>query len=199
VRPCFPSLALGRDGAGAGTGTWQCGHVAPQLLVALLHLPLIKIVGVHRLLQFEQNILFPVPLQTLHDLLFAGLTAAVAQLGQDSRVPLSLEQGADDRLPTHPANIAQDIVQLHIHLDQGLLHLLDAPSGIANVLDVQPPQGAHRVDFWWRQKTRTQESIGVQLPQPLTFLHVTFSSGHVLGAPRIHQIHFQTMSLQDIM
>jgi hypothetical protein len=57
---------------------------------------------------------------------------------------------------TDPANIAQGNVQLHIHLDQGLLHLLDAPSGVAHVLDAQPPQGAHRVDFRWGQKTGTQ-------------------------------------------
>ena len=160
ARPGFSSLALGRDGADAGGGRGatggQCGYVAPQLLVAFLHLLLVKIIGVHRLLQLEQNIFFPVPLQTLHDLLFAGLTAWIAQLGQNLCIPLSLQHGADDRLPTHPANIAQGIMQLHIHLDHGLLHPLDAASGIADVLAAQAPQGAHRVDFRRRQKTGTQ-------------------------------------------
>src|ERR1700691_1795199 len=39
----------------------------------------------------------------------------------------------------------------------------------------------------------------MQLPQPLTFLHITLSSGYVLGAPCVHQVHFQTVSLQHIM
>jgi hypothetical protein len=62
-----------------------------------------------------------------------------------------------------------------------------------------------------RQKVRTawisgggkkqgpQQTIGVQLAQPLTFLHITLSSRHVLGAPCVHQVHFQTLSLQHIM
>jgi hypothetical protein len=73
-------------------------------------------------------------------------------------------------LPTHSAQIAQGNVQLYIHLDQGLLHLLDAASGIAYVLAAQSPEGAHRLDFRRGQETGTQQTIGVQLAQPLTLL-----------------------------
>jgi hypothetical protein len=39
----------------------------------------VKIVGLDGLLQFEPDLLFPVPLQAVDDLFFAGLNAPVAQ------------------------------------------------------------------------------------------------------------------------
>jgi hypothetical protein len=39
----------------------------------------------------------------------------------------------------------------------------------------------------------------MQPHEPLTFLHVTLSSWNILRSPRIHQVHFQTVLLQNIM
>jgi hypothetical protein len=39
----------------------------------------------------------------------------------------------------------------------------------------------------------------VQFQQPLTLLHIRFSSGNVLGPTRIHQVHFQTLALQNVI
>lgn len=63
----------------------------------------------------------------------------------------------------------------------------------------QPPHGSHSLDLGSRQKTGSQQTIRMQAHQPLTLLHITLASWYVLRSPRIHQVHFQTMLLQNIM
>jgi len=52
---------------------------------------------------------------------------------------LAAQQGANNGLSGHPAEIADGDVQLHVHLDQCLLHMLDAAPGVLDVLIPQPP------------------------------------------------------------
>jgi hypothetical protein len=39
----------------------------------------------------------------------------------------------------------------------------------------------------------------VQLHQPLAFLHIRFSTGHVFGVPPIRQHHTDAMLLQNVV
>ena len=57
--------------------TRQCDHVLFQLAVALGYLLVVEIVGIDGLLQLEQDVLFPVPLQAVDDLFFRGLNAEI--------------------------------------------------------------------------------------------------------------------------
>jgi hypothetical protein len=63
----------------------------------------------------------------------------------------------------------------------------------------QPPNGSHSLDLGSRQETGSQQTIGMQAHQPLTLLHIALAPRDVLRSPRIHQEHFETMRLQNIM
>ena len=44
-----------------------------------------------------------------------------------------------------------------------------------------------------------RKSIGVQLHQPLTLLHVALAPGQIFRVPGIYQIHFQTPLFQNVV
>jgi hypothetical protein len=52
-----------------------------------------------------------------------------------------------------------------------------------------PPIGAQYADLLRRAEGIIQQAEGVQLQQPLAFLHVGLPSGQILGMPCSHQKH----------
>src|SRR5262244_378871 len=64
---------------------------------------------------------------------------------------------------------------------------------------VLPPIGPHRADFLRRPERIPQESIGVQLHEPLTLLYVALAPRQILRLPRINQIHFKTSFFQNVV
>src|SRR5262249_44660146 len=87
----------------------QDGQISWQLDIARGDLLLVEIVRVHNLLQFEQDVLAPIPLQTVCDLLLAGRDPSIAQLSQLTRIPLPLQNRPNDRLARYPAHIANRV------------------------------------------------------------------------------------------
>jgi hypothetical protein len=159
----------------------------------------IEIVGLHRLPQFKQDVFLPIPAQALHQFGFAGFNPPVAQGRQTRRIALPVQDGAYDRLPGNPAEVADGIVQLDVHLGQRLLHLLHRAPRLLDLLIPQAPHGAHAADFFPRQKATAQQTIGVQLQQPLALLYVTLASRQILRPPRIDQVDVETASLQHVI
>ncbi len=74
-----------------------------------------------------------------------------------------------------------------MHLGQRFVHALDAHSGLLHVLGALAPAGAHRPNFRRGTKRFPQQSIGVQLQQPLAFLHVALAPRQILGVVRMYQ------------
>jgi len=101
----------------------------------------------------------------------------------------SLQYRADNRLASLPADIADHVGQLHVHLRERLLHTLNAPRRIADMLFALPPVGPHHQDLFGRAKRVLQQPIDVHFQQPLAFLNIRFSSRQVLRVGRIHQEH----------
>jgi hypothetical protein len=75
------------------------------------------------------------------------LNAAVTQTSQSVRIALPRQNRADNGLSGDPAEITDGNVQLHVHLDQGLLHVLDLPPRLFDILIAQPPHRTHLVDL----------------------------------------------------
>ena len=70
--------------------------------------------------------LFPtVAHQRVPDRLDARLAAGVAVLGQLHRVAVPRDNRAHDAHPRLPRDVGHDVMQLDVHLHQGLLHVLD--------------------------------------------------------------------------
>ncbi len=158
-----------------------------------------EMVTVNGLLQFEQHIGPPVPLQTPRHLFPACLDPVVRQIRQFVRVPLALENGGDDRLPADSADIADHVGQLNVHFGQRLLHVLHLSSGLLDVPVPQSPDRAHVFHVLLQPERIAHQSVSVQLHQPLAFLHVGLSAGHILGVLRVHQHHPDAMLFQNVV
>jgi hypothetical protein len=79
------------------------------------------------------------------------------------------------------------------------VHALNAGSGLLYVLGPFPPAGSQSTYFRRGPKRLPQQSIGVQLQQPLAFLHVALPPGQILGVSRIHQPYLETGLLQYVV
>src|ERR1700740_255003 len=91
-----------------------------ELAIALCDLLLAKLITFLLLLQHEQQVFLPVALQIPRDLFLACLHPRIPQRSQLMRITFARQNGLEDGLSSHPANIAQYIAQLDIHLRQRL-------------------------------------------------------------------------------
>ena len=132
-----------------------------KLFVACGHLLLAKLVTLLLLFQYEQQILLPVALQIPCDLVLARLYARIPQLSQLTRIAFASQNGRDDGLSGDPADIAQHVRQLDIHLRQGLLHALDVPPCRLHQIVALTPVRAHRADLLGRPERIAQQAVGV--------------------------------------
>ena len=115
--------------------TLQLGFNLP---VALGNLILIEPVQLQGLGQLEDVLFPPVALQRLGDGRLVGLDPGVAQLRQSSRVPLATHDCLHDVHAGLAGDIADDVVELHVHLGQGFLHMLDMVGCVLHQHDPLP-------------------------------------------------------------
>jgi hypothetical protein len=142
LRPPF-RVSSGRV-APSGPILWS-RDVLCQLLIAFRDLFLAKLVSRLFLLQDEQLILLPVALQSLRDLFLAGLHSlaglhpAIPIRRQFPGIALPIQNRLQDGLPGHPADVADHVGQLDIHLRQRLLHALNVATGTPHQILALPP------------------------------------------------------------
>lgn len=94
--------------------------------------------------------------------------------------------------------IADDVVNLQVHLVQGLLHVLEMKSGHLNEVVTMAPQRTHSADLIVRTEGAAQESDGMKVLYPLAILNISFSTRHVLDVMGINQAHVELAFLQDL-
>ena len=78
-------------------------------------------VACQSLLQAKEMLRTIVAHQTLSHNLAAGLDARVAQASELGGLAFSQEDGINNSQPADPGNVADDIVELEIHLGEGFL------------------------------------------------------------------------------
>ena len=67
-----------------------------------------------------------------------------------------------DDLPGYARDIADHMLDLHIHLGQRLVHVLDVLVGHHHLVAPMPHQGSHRAYLRVRPKGRSQQSYRMQ-------------------------------------
>ncbi len=102
------------------------------------------------------------------------------------------------RIPGHAGDVRYHVLQLQIHLRQRFLHVLDVgrrvvqqPLPLAQV----GPQGR---DIRRGMEAGPQQSVGMQLLEPLGVVDVGLPAGHVLDIPRVDHEHLQASRLQHL-
>jgi hypothetical protein len=118
--------------------------------------------------------------QRLGNLLGTVGTARIPKSRQVDGVPLARHDRTDDRQPSRAGDIGQHLGQLHVHLLQGLLHVLDMGRAIVKQrgpMAQVSPQGTH---LSFRTKRATEQATGMQVLNPLAILHVSLAPRHML-------------------
>ena len=101
--------------------------------------------------------------------------------------------------PVQPAEIADHVRQLDVHLGERLLHPLDAGAEAAHVIAPLAPIGPCDADLGWRMERIAEQAVGVQLQQPLALLHVALAPGQILRVAGVDQIDLESAGVEDLV
>jgi hypothetical protein len=109
----------------------------------------------------------PVALQRFPDGLLAGLDAWIPQLRQHHRIPLPGYDGIQNRQPCQARDVTDDMLDLHVHLRQRLLHMLHVLAGHLDQIVAVPHERTYRAHIPLRPERRMQQTHRVQMLNPL--------------------------------
>ena len=122
---------------GAASGCWTKSSLLSKraiscldLLVALGDELLVMPPGVQGLLDDEEMFGAPVTVEAAGDGVAAGLDAMIFEGGELLRIALAGEDGLEDGQAGDAGQIADDVVDLEVHLGEGFLQVLDMAAGV---------------------------------------------------------------------
>jgi hypothetical protein len=104
----------------------------------------------------------PIALQRFAHRLFVRFDARVPQSGQLSHVGLPVHNGIHDGETGQSGDVADYVMNLHIHLRQRFLHMLDMLVGHLHQIVAVPRQRPHCADIAVGSKGRSQQSHRMQ-------------------------------------
>ena len=169
-----------------------------DVLVASGNLALKMSVAFQGLLQAKEMFRAIIAHQTLGHDLTAGFDAPVAQAGELGGFAFPQEDGIDNGQSADSGNVADDIVQLQVHLSEGLLHEQHLARGALELSVAMAQDAAKRTNGFRRPERTPQQSHTVEVLQPLAILDVGFATRHPFDMAGIDQTNFQTPALQDL-
>ena len=140
----------------------------------------------------------PVAAQAFGDDVAAGFDAMVLQGGELLRIAFTVEDGLEDRLAGHAGEIADDVLELDVHLREGLVQVADAAAGGAHEAIAMAQDGAHGADLIHRTEAAAQQADGVEVLEPLAVLHVGLAPGQVFTVARIDQADLDAGGFEDL-
>ena len=190
---CTPTLlALGRY----AVISLQALQLLLDLLVALAELCANKVERAERLFERKQMLGTPVALQTLGDLVNAGVDTHVLHRAQHLAITFTRHNRTQNLLTRLAHHVSDDVGQLDVHLRERLL-LVAALVLMLHVLHVSgltpeqhatlAPQRAQHTHLLSGAKRTTEQAIGHELLQPLAVQYVRLAPGDVFDVARVDQ------------
>ena len=113
---------------------------------------LVELVELKALSEREEMFLPVVPLQRFGNGLDAALDTRVSHLSELKGIAFTIEDGTNDPHAGGSGDIADDFVQLDVHLGEGFLHVLDVGAGVEDESIPLPPVTAQHTDIVFRAK-----------------------------------------------
>lgn len=154
-------------GAGLAIGAFDFG-------IAFCDLLTVEVEHRQRLLQDEEMLCPPGTGERLRDFFDALFAVWVAIGSQSLGIALPSNDGANDRLPGDAGDIAEGLRELHVHLQQGLLHVQDVRGAMLDELGAMPQQGAEGNEFCFGAKGACQQPVLMESLNPLGIADVAF-------------------------
>lgn len=125
------------------------------------------------------------------------MAANITERRQHLRITLSGDDGTDDPHAGRTGDVRDDMMQLQVHLHQGLVHVLNMGGRIFDQTFLLAQIGAQGGDLGLRPETAPQKAIGMQLAQPTGVADIGLAARHILGVARIHEDHIEPMPLEN--
>ena len=113
---------------------------------------LVELIELKALSERKEMFLPVVSLQRFGNGLDAALDTRVSHLGELKRIAFAIEDGTDNPHAGGSGDIADDFVQLDVHLGKGFLHVLNMGTGVADESVPLPPVTAQHTDIVFRAK-----------------------------------------------
>lgn len=117
-------------------------------------------------------------------------------LCQDQRVTFTGHNRPDDQLAGHAHNVAEDALELEVHLLQGFLHVQNMRRTMLDQFATIAHQRAQDRNLVIGAKRRVQQAERVQLLQPLGIIPITFASRNRFDMPSVDEIGGDPMLFQ---
>jgi hypothetical protein len=102
------------------------------------------------------------------------------------------------RIPVTPGDVRDHVVQLHVHLHKGFLHVLDVRGRILHEPFAMTQVGAQLGDTVAWTEAAPQQPVRMELLQPLRIVHVALAAGDMLDVARVHEEDLESASLEDL-
>ena len=127
------------------------------------------------------------------------LDPAVAVPGQRLGVPLAGEDRVEDGQARDAGDVAEDMVELEVHLGEGLLDMLGVGGGQLDQGVAVPEEGADGADRLRRAEGGPQQADGMEVLEPLAVLDVGLPARDVLDMPGVDQADLDPPGLEDLV
>ena len=128
----------------------------------------------------------------------AGLDAPVAELSQNLGIALSRQDRVEDRQPGCPRQVADDMVQLKVHLIEGFVHMLHVGARHLHEVVSVSQDGAHLADRLGRAEGGAQKTDRMKVLQPLTIGDVRLTAGDIFHMVGIDEEDLEAPRFQDL-
>ena len=171
-----------------------------DLRVARRDLRLVKAISFQGLAQGKEMVLLPVAFEALPHFLFLLLEhLRCAQRGEHGGVALPGEDGLDDPQSAHPVELAQDVVEAHIHQIQGALHVQEVRGGHREVILAQPVEAAQLADRLLGDEARAQQPVTMQHGVPLAVAHVALAPRQIARVRAVEERDLEAGRLEQVV
>jgi hypothetical protein len=141
----------------------QFGELGLDVLIAGGDLMLVMEPGVVGLAEGEEMFGEPVAVETARDDISGSFDVWVFEGGQGEGIALAGEDGLKDGLAGDAGEIADDVVELNIHLGERLVEEADLIGGTTEEPVAMAQDGADGTNDFGRAKAAAQEADGMEI------------------------------------
>jgi hypothetical protein len=136
--------------------------------------------------------------QCFSNRLFGGSAANIAVRRELFGSMSASDNRSNNAKARSSGDVRHDMVKLHVHLHQSLLHVLHVGGRVFNHPLSKAQVRPQLSDAGTGAKASAKKSVLVKLLQPLSIIDVCLSTRHVLHVTGVHQKYLEAASLENL-